>query len=58
MLTKKCAPKFVFFNENKIRKIWMIFDVEIDFESQISELFDTSPLRTNSQNSMISFNYS
>ena len=25
---KKCAPKFVFFNEKKIRKIWMIFDIE------------------------------
>ena len=25
---KKCTPKFVFFNEKKIRKIQMIFDVE------------------------------
>ena len=25
---KKCAPKFVFFNEKKIRKFWMIVDVE------------------------------
>ena len=24
----KCAPKFVFFNEKKIRKLRMIFDVE------------------------------
>ena len=23
---KKCAPKFVFFNEKQFRKIWMIFD--------------------------------
>ena len=22
---KKCAPKLVFFNEKKLRKIWMIF---------------------------------
>jgi hypothetical protein len=38
---KKCAPKFVFFNGKKIRKIRMIFD----FERQISTLFDTSPLQ-------------
>ena len=25
---KKCAPKFLFFNEKKIRKIRMIFDLE------------------------------
>ena len=25
---KKCAPKLVFFNEKKTRKIWMIFDIE------------------------------
>ena len=25
---KKYAPKLVFFNEKKLRKIWMIFDVE------------------------------
>ena len=25
---KKCAPKFVFFNGEKIRKIAMIFDIE------------------------------
>ena len=25
---KKCDPKIVFFNNKKIRKIWMIFDVE------------------------------
>ena len=24
----KCASKFLFFNEKKIRKIWMIFDIE------------------------------
>ena len=25
---KKCAPKFIFFNEKKFRKIQMIFDIE------------------------------
>ena len=25
---KKCAPKLVFFNEKKLRKIRMIFDLE------------------------------
>ena len=25
---KKCAPKMIFFNEKKLRKIWMIFDIE------------------------------
>ena len=41
---KKCASKFVFFNEKKIRNIRMLFD-EIYFESQISALFDTSTLQ-------------
>jgi hypothetical protein len=44
---KKCqkiAIKFVFFNEKKIRKIQMIFDLENDFESQSWALFDTFPL--------------
>ena len=27
-MSTKCAPKFVFFNENKIPKIPMIFDIE------------------------------
>ena len=25
---KICAPKLVFFNEKKLRKIWMTFDIE------------------------------
>ena len=25
---KKCAPKLIFFNEKKLRKIWIIFDIE------------------------------
>ena len=25
---KKCAPRFIFFNEKKLRKIQMTFDVE------------------------------
>ena len=35
---KKCAPKFVLFNEKKIRKIWMIIDKKNNYESQISAL--------------------
>ena len=42
-ITKKCAPKLVFFNEKKMRKIPMIFDIEN--ESEILTLFDTSPLQ-------------
>ena len=42
--SKKYAPKLVFFNEKKLRKIPMIFDIKFDFESQILALFDTSPL--------------
>ena len=34
----------LYFNEKKIRKIWMIMTEKIDVESQISALFDTSPL--------------
>jgi hypothetical protein len=42
---KKCAPRFIFFNEKKIRKIKMIFDVENWlWISKILALFDTSPL--------------
>ena len=40
----------------KLRKIQMIFDIEIDFESQILALFDTSPLHQFS-NSITSFDY-
>ena len=35
---KKHAPKLIFFNEKKIRKIRIIFD--IDFESQKLAFFD------------------
>jgi hypothetical protein len=42
---KKCAPKLVFFNEKKLKKIQMIFDIE----SQILALFDSSPLIQNSK---------
>ena len=38
------CSKLVFFNEKKIRKIQMIFMKKINFESQISALFDTFPL--------------
>ena len=33
----------------KMRKIRMIFDIEIDFESQILALFGSSPLIQNSK---------
>ena len=45
------------FNKKRFRKILMIFDLKIDFESQISALF-SPPHYTNSQNSMISFDCS
>ena len=32
---KKPFSKLIFFNGKKIRKIQMIFDMKIDFESQI-----------------------
>ena len=51
---KKCASKLIFFIEKKLRKIPMIFDIKIDFESQIFALFDSSPLI---QNSIIYFGY-
>ena len=41
---RKCAPKLILFNWKKMRKIPMIFDIEINFESQILAFFDTSPL--------------
>ena len=45
---KKCAPKLVFFNENKIEKYSDGFwNRKIDFESQILALFDSSPLIQN-----------
>ena len=25
---KKCGPKLIFFNEKKMRKTWMIFEIE------------------------------
>jgi hypothetical protein len=28
VIYKKCAPKMIFFNEKKICKIWISFDVE------------------------------
>ena len=38
---KKCAPKFIFFNEKQSERFLM---EKIDFESQILAHFDTSPL--------------
>ena len=40
-ITKKLAPKFIFFNQKKkLERFQMIFD----FESQILALFDSSTL--------------
>ena len=41
---KPCAPKIVFFNNEKIRNIQKILTKKIDFESQILALLETSPL--------------
>ena len=38
-ITKQCALKMIFLNE-KNRKIWTIFDLKIDFESQNFAIFD------------------
>ena len=46
---KKCAPKSVFFNEKKMRKIRMISDIENWLWSLILALFDSSPLIQNSK---------
>ena len=46
---KKCAPKLAFFNEKKIREIWIILDTDMDFESQILAHFDSLPIIQNSK---------
>ena len=43
MLSKN-ASKLVLFKEKKLRKILIIFDMKIDFESQILALIDSLPL--------------
>ena len=40
----KSAPKLVFFNEKKLRKIPMTFDVENGLCKSNFGIFDTSPL--------------
>ena len=41
-IIKKCAPKLVFLNERKkLRKIRLIFDIKIEFQSQILAHFDS-----------------
>ena len=40
VINEKCAPKM----KIKLRKFRMIFDIEMDFDSQILALFDASPL--------------
>ena len=40
-LIQKWSPKFIFLNEKKIKKIPLIFDIDIfDFERQILAFFD------------------
>ena len=55
VINKKCVPKFVLFNEKKIQRDSDDF-LRKKIESQISTLFD--PIYTNSQSSIISFDYS
>ena len=54
---KKCAPKFLFFKKRKCKKIRMIFEVENHPKKVRFRYFLTPPHYTNSQNSMISFDY-
>ena len=41
---KKCAPKFVFFNEKKSERFGLFLIKKIDFENQFWALFDSSSL--------------
>ena len=53
---KKCAPKWVFFNDLKrFRKIRMIFDIE---NSLWKSDFDNFDDQMDSQNTVVSFDYS
>ena len=51
-MTKNVLLNWYSSMKKNLRKIWMIFDVEIDFESQILALYDNLPLIQNSR-----FNY-
>ena len=51
-MTKNVLINWYSSMKKNLRKIWMIFDVEIDFESQILALYDNLPLIQNSR-----FNY-
>jgi hypothetical protein len=48
-ITKNVLLNWYFLMKKKLRKIRMIFDIKIDFESQILALFDSSPLIQNSK---------
>ena len=52
-MTKIGVPQ----RKKKMRKIPMIFDIEIDFKSQIFRTFWHFPIKPNSQNSKISYWY-
>ena len=53
-ITKKCAPKSIFFNEKKIRNIAMIFDIE-NWLWKSNFGFLTLTHYKNSQNLIVSF---
>ena len=40
MTITKIALLFIFSNEKNLRRIWLIFDIEKDFESQNFAVFD------------------
>ena len=56
---KKCAPEFIFFNEKKIEKIQIIFDVENWLQKSNFDTFWQLPInpKLKIQNSIISFEY-
>ena len=44
VITKKYAPKIVFFDEKKSERFEWFLTYKIDSENQILEFFDSSPL--------------
>ena len=55
---KNCAPKLIFVNEKKLRKIQIIFDVENWLWKSNFGTFLHLPILVNLQNWMISFDFS
>jgi hypothetical protein len=52
---KNVLLNWYFSMQKKFRKISIIFDIEIDFESQILALFDKLPIQIYWQNKIFSF---